>query len=91
MGHPVRNSMVGLIVASCKTVGRMKSHFELNPIPARDAQRAQTKPCPHQDPETPQRLSQVTWKPGKPQWPVLLRLSKAEKVRNESETNRPMM
>ena len=42
-----------------KTVGRVKSHLESNPIPDRDAQRAQTKPCMHQDPETPQRLSQT--------------------------------
>ena len=37
----------------------MKSHLESNPIPARDAQRAQTKPCAHQDPGSPQRLSQT--------------------------------
>ena len=28
-----------------KTVGGAKSHLESNPIPARDAWRAQTKPC----------------------------------------------
>ena len=72
-------------------VGGEISHLESNPIPARDAWRAQTKLCPHQDPETPQRLSQMTWKPGKLQWPVPLRLSKAEKVRDESETNRPVI
>ena len=38
-----------------KMVGGAQSHLESNPIPARDAQRAQTKPCVHQ--ETPQRLS----------------------------------
>ena len=37
--------------------GGAKSHLESKPIPARDAWRAQTKPCVHQDPETPQRLS----------------------------------
>ena len=31
----------------------VKLHLESNPIPARDTQRAQTKPCVHQDPETP--------------------------------------
>ena len=30
-----------------------KMALESNPIPARDAQRAQKKPCVHQDPETP--------------------------------------
>ena len=38
-----------------KTVGGAKSHLESNPIPTRDAQRAQTKPCVHQDPEIPHR------------------------------------
>ena len=38
-------------------VGGAKLHLESNPIPARDAQRAQTKSCAHQ--ETPQRLSQT--------------------------------
>ena len=41
-----------------KIVGRAIIHLESNPIPTRDAQRAQTKPCVHQ--ETPQRLNQ-TW------------------------------
>ena len=40
-----------------KTVAEVKSHLESNPIPTRDAQRAQTKSCAHQ--ETPQRLSQT--------------------------------
>ena len=40
-------------------VGREKSHLESNPILARDAQRAETKPCVHQDPYSPQRLSQI--------------------------------
>ena len=31
-------------------VGWAKSCLESNPIPARDVQRAQTKPCEHQDP-----------------------------------------
>ena len=38
----------------------MKSHLESNPIPARDAQRAQTKLCVHWDPESPERLSQTS-------------------------------
>ena len=42
-----------------KTVRGVKSHLEPNLIPARDAWRAQTKPWVHQDPETPQRLSQT--------------------------------
>ena len=40
-----------------KMVGGAKLHLESNLIPARDSQRAQTKPCAHQ--ETPQRLSQT--------------------------------
>ena len=40
-------------------VGGAKPCLESNAIPTRDAQRAQTKPCVHQDPETPQRLSQT--------------------------------
>ena len=35
-------------------VGGVKSRLEPNPITARDAWRAQTKPCVYQDPETPQ-------------------------------------
>ena len=42
-----------------KMVGGAKSCLESNTIPTRDAQRAHTKPCVHQDPETPQRLSQT--------------------------------
>ena len=38
-----------------KMVEGGKLHLESNPIPSRDAQSAQTKPCAHQ--ETPQRLS----------------------------------
>ena len=41
------------------TVGGVKSHLESNPISARDAERAQTKPCVCQDTETPQRLSEI--------------------------------
>ena len=37
-----------------KMVGGAKSHLESNPIPTRDARRAQTKPCAHQDPGAPQ-------------------------------------
>ena len=36
-----------------------KITLRTKPIPTRDAQRAQTKPCVHQDPETPQRVSQI--------------------------------
>ena len=43
-----------------KMVEGVKSCLESNPIPNREAWRAQTKPCAHQDPETPQKLSQ-TW------------------------------
>ena len=42
-----------------KMVGGGKLCLESNTIPARDARRAQAKPCAHQDPETPQRLSQT--------------------------------
>ena len=44
-----------------KIVGGVKQHLETNTIPARDAQRVQTKPCVHQDPETPQRLTRPVW------------------------------
>ena len=37
-----------------KMVGWAKSHLESNPIPAIDNRRAQTNPCVHQDPGTPQ-------------------------------------
>ena len=40
-----------------KIVGGAKLHLESNPIPTRDAWRAQTKHCVHQ--ENPQRLSQT--------------------------------
>ena len=40
-----------------KTVGGVKLCLESKPIPARDAQRTQTKPYKHQ--ETPQRLRQT--------------------------------
>ena len=40
-------------------VGGAKSCLESNPIPTTDAQRAQTKPFVHQDPDTPQRQSQT--------------------------------
>ena len=58
-----------------KMVGGVKSHLESNSMPARDAWRAQTKSCAHQ--ETPQRLSQtclwvlsVSWKGTGQQWPA---------------------
>ena len=44
---------------SNKMVGGAKPHLESNPITARDARRAQTKLCVHQDPKAPQRLSQT--------------------------------
>ena len=37
-----------------KMVGGAKSYLESNPIPRRYAWRAQTRPCVHQDLETPQ-------------------------------------
>ena len=40
-------------------VERVKSCLEANSILTGDARKAQTKPCVHQDPETPQRLSQT--------------------------------
>ena len=40
-----------------KMAGGATLHLETNPIPIRDAPRAQTKPCVHQQP--PQRLSQT--------------------------------
>ena len=42
-----------------KNVRGAKLHLESNPISTRDAWRAQTKPCVHQEPETPLRLSQT--------------------------------
>ena len=36
-----------------KTVEGTESCLELNPTPTREARRAQTKPCVHQDPENP--------------------------------------
>ena len=44
----------GQMTSSNKTVEGVKQCLELNPIPTTDAQRAQTKACVHQDPETPQ-------------------------------------
>ena len=38
---------------------RDETTFRIKPHICRDAQRAQTKPCVHQDPETPKRLSQT--------------------------------
>ena len=42
-----------------KTLGGAILPLESNPIPIRDAWRAQRKPCMHQDPETPYRLCQI--------------------------------
>ena len=42
-----------------KKEGGAKSYLESNPITTRDAQRAQTKPCAHQDPKAQQGLSQI--------------------------------
>ena len=47
-----------LFILSRKMVEGAKSHLKSNPMPTRDAQRVQTNSCVHQDPETPQRLSQ---------------------------------
>ena len=46
-------------ISSNKKVGGMKLRLESNPIPARDSQMAQAIHCVHQDPETPQRLSDM--------------------------------
>ena len=43
--------------SSNKTVKGAKSHLESNPILTRHTE-GSNKPCAHQDPETPQRLSQ---------------------------------
>ena len=68
-----------------KMVGGAKSCLESNAIPTRDAQRAQTKPCAHQDPETPQRLSQtclkclnVSFRGTGQQWPDIMTVALAE-------------
>ena len=42
-----------------KMIWGAKVCLESNPIPTRDAWRAQTKPCVHQDPETPKRVRQT--------------------------------
>ena len=55
----------------------VKLHLESNPIPTRDAQRAQTNPCMHQDPETPQETKpdfeclSVSCRGTGQQWPAL--------------------
>ena len=57
-----------------KMVGGSKLHLESNPIPSRDAGRAQTKPCAHKDTQTPQKLSQtyiwVSCRSMSQQWPA---------------------
>ena len=47
----------GQMRSPSKAAGQVKSCLESNPIPTRDAWRAQTKPCAHQ--KAPQRLSQT--------------------------------
>ena len=42
-----------------KMVGGAESRLESNPMPTRHSWRVQTKLCVHQDPGTPQRLSQT--------------------------------
>ena len=42
-------------------LGGAKLHLESRLTPTRDAQRAETTPCVHQDPETTQRLSQTVF------------------------------
>ena len=53
-------------------VGGVISHSESNPIPSKVAQGAQTKPCVHQDPETPQEtkpdLPLRVWVPPAEAW-----------------------
>ena len=51
------SSRMGQMIIPNKMVGGAKSHLESNPIPARDAQKAHTKPCAYQD--TPQRWNQT--------------------------------
>ena len=51
-------------------VGGVKLTLESNPIPTRDAQRAQMKPCVHQDPGIPQETE--------PDLPLSVRVSLAE-------------
>ena len=53
-----------------KMVGGVKSCLESNPIPTRNARRAQTKPCAHQEPGTPQET--------KPDLPLSVQASSAE-------------
>ena len=48
-----------LINWGVREAGGVKLCLGSSPLPDRDTQRAQTKPCVHQDPETPQRLSQT--------------------------------
>ena len=48
-----------------KMIGGAQSHLKSNLRPARDAQRAQTKPCAHQDPENESVTSTRDWtRPG---------------------------
>ena len=51
---PPKKDIQGQRRSSNKTVGGAKSHLESKPIFTRGAQRAQTKPCEYQGPETPQ-------------------------------------
>ena len=58
-----------------KAIGGAKLHLEYNPIPTRDAQRAQTKPCVHQNSETspetePELFLNVSCGGRGQQWPV---------------------
>ena len=58
--HPKRYPMFkGKREAPNKMVGVAKSCLESSPLPTRDAWRAQTKPCMHQDPEKTHRPSQT--------------------------------
>ena len=57
--HPKAKAKIPRIQSPNKMVGGVKPHLESNPITARDARRAQTKLCVHQDPKAPQRLSQT--------------------------------
>ena len=71
-----------------------KSHLGSNPIPTRDARKAQTKPCAHQDPGTPQETepelppAEAQVSSGLPQGPGLW-LPKTWEVQHVSPTIEP--
>ena len=77
-----------------KMVGGAKLHLESNPILTRDARKAQTKPCAHQDPGTPQETepelppAEAQVSSGLPQGPGLW-LPKTWEVQHVSPTIEP--